>query len=52
MNARGAALKRRGLGYVVALTLVVALVGAGGMLAFEPANEVEGGFTSYDAERQ
>lgn len=47
MNALGAALKRRGLGYVVALTLVVALLGAGGMLAFESASEVEGGFTSY-----
>ena len=47
MNALGGALKRRGLGYVVALTLLVALLGAGGMLAFEPAAEVEGGFTSY-----
>lgn len=47
MNALGAALKRRGAGYVVALTIVVALLGAGGMLAFEPASEVEGGFTSY-----
>ena len=47
MNALRASLGRRGLGYVVALTLVVALVGAGGMLAFEPAAEVEGGFTGY-----
>ena len=47
MNALGGALKRRGLGYVVALTLLVALLGAGGMLAFEPAAEVEGGFASY-----
>lgn len=47
MNALRSALKRRKLGYVVALTSVVALLGAAGMLAFEPASEVEGGFTSY-----
>lgn len=47
MNALGAALKRRRLGYVVALTMLVALLGAGGMLTFEPAAEVEGGFESY-----
>ena len=47
MNALRAASKRRGLGYVVVLTIIVALLGAGGMLAFEPATEVEGGFTSY-----
>lgn len=47
MNALRAALKRRGLGYVIALTTVVALLGAGGMLAFEPAGEVDGGFTGY-----
>ena len=29
------------------LTALVALLGAGGMLAFEPASEVEGSFTSY-----
>jgi voltage-gated potassium channel len=40
MNALRASMGRRGLGYVVALTLVVALQGAGGMLAFEPASEV------------
>ena len=38
---------RRGLGYVLALTALVALLGGGGMLAFEPASEIEGGFTSY-----
>jgi len=40
-------LGRRGLGYVLALTALVALLGGGGMLAFEPASEIEGGFTSY-----
>lgn len=38
---------RRGLGYVLATTVLVILLGAGGMLAFEPAHEVEGGFTGY-----
>ncbi len=47
MNALRTALKRRGLGYVVALTVAVTCLGAGGMLAFEPANEVEGGFRGY-----
>jgi voltage-gated potassium channel len=47
MNALRASLRRRGLGYVVGLTTIIALLGAGGMLAFEPASEVEGGFTSY-----
>ena len=47
MNALRATLRRRRLGYVIGLTTVVALLGAGGMLAFEPASEVEGGFTGY-----
>jgi len=47
MKALGASLGRRGLSYVLALTVLVMLLGAGGMLAFEPASEVEGGFTSY-----
>lgn len=47
MNALRASLSRRGLGYVVATTTAVVFLGAGGMLAFEPANEVEGGFESY-----
>ena len=29
------------------MTVLVALLGAAGMLTFEPAGEVEGGFTSY-----
>ena len=47
MNALRASLGRRGLGYVLVLTVFVAVLGAGGMLAFEPAAEVEGGFASY-----
>ena len=38
---------RRGLGYVLATTALVILLGAGGMLAFEPAREVGGGFSGY-----
>jgi len=47
MNALRASLSRRGLGYVIGLTILVTLLGAGGMFAFEPAREVEGGFESY-----
>jgi voltage-gated potassium channel len=47
MNALRASLSRRGLGYVTGLTVLVALLGSGGMLAFEPASQVDGGFDSY-----
>lgn len=47
MNALRASLSRRGLAYVTGLTVLVALLGAGGMLAFEPASQVDGGFDSY-----
>jgi voltage-gated potassium channel len=47
MNALRASLSRRGLGYVTGLTVLVAPLGAGGMLAFEPASQVDGGFDSY-----
>jgi len=47
MGALRVSLGRRGLGYVLAVTVVVTLLGAGGMLAFESANEVEDGFVSY-----
>jgi voltage-gated potassium channel len=47
MNALRASLSRRGLGYAVVLTTLITLLGAGGMLAFEPASEVQGGFASY-----
>ena len=47
MNALRGSLGRRGAGYVLLLTAVVGMLGAGGMLAFEPASEVEGGFSGY-----
>jgi voltage-gated potassium channel len=47
MNALAASLGRRGIGYVLATTVVVDLLGAAGMLAFEPAREFAGGFDSY-----
>ena len=47
MNALRASMGRRGLSYVVGTTVLVALLGAAGMLAFEPASEVEGGFENY-----
>ena len=47
MNALRKSLARRGFGYVAGLTLLVLGLGAAGMLSFEPAAEVPGGFTSY-----
>lgn len=47
MNALQATLARRGFVYVAGLTLLVIFLGAAGMLNFENAREVEGGFTSY-----
>lgn len=47
MNALRTSMGRRGLGYVLSATVIVALLGAAGMLAFEPASEVEGGFKGY-----
>lgn len=47
MNALRRSFGRRGLGYVLLMTLAVALLGAAGMLVFEPAGEVKGGFTNY-----
>ena len=47
MQALRASFRRRGLGYALGLTVVVVVLGAAGMLAFEPRSEVEGGFTSY-----
>ncbi len=38
---------RRGLSYVLATTALVILLGAGGMLAFEPERDVHGGFSGY-----
>lgn len=47
MNALRATLARRGFIYVLGLTTLVIALGAAGMLSFEPAREVEGGFASY-----
>jgi voltage-gated potassium channel len=47
MNALRRTLERRRMGYVLGLTALVGLLGAAGMLSFEPASEVTGGFTSY-----
>lgn len=47
MNALRRTLKRRQFGYVFALTLVILLLGAAGMMSFEPAEQSPGGFTSY-----
>lgn len=44
MNALGSSMQRRGLPYVIALTLVVLFAGAAGMYAFERNSE---GFGSY-----
>jgi voltage-gated potassium channel len=47
MKTLKSTLHRRRFGYVVGLTALVILLGAAGMLSFEPADEVAGGFTSY-----
>lgn len=47
MNALKATLARRAFGYVAGLTLLVIGLGSAGMLNFENASEVDGGFTSY-----
>jgi voltage-gated potassium channel len=47
MKALRAALRRRQFGYVAGLTMLIILLGAAGMLSFEPADVVAGGFTSY-----
>jgi voltage-gated potassium channel len=47
MKALRATLRRRRFGYVAGLTILIVLLGAAGMLSFEPAREVQGGFTSY-----
>ena len=47
MNALKATLARRRFGYVIGLTALVIALGAAGMLSFEPAAEVDGGFASY-----
>lgn len=47
MIALRSTLRRRRFGYVAGLTLLIVFLGAAGMLNFEPASEVEGGFASY-----
>ena len=46
MRALGRTMRRRGTGYVIALTLVVTLIGAAGMLAFEREHQ-ESGINSF-----
>lgn len=47
MRALGAAMRRRGFGYVVVLTVIVALSGAAGMYAFERESQDGRGFVTY-----
>ena len=47
MNALRLTLERRRFGYVGGMTLLAVTLGAAGMLYFEPAREVSGGFRSY-----
>ena len=47
MNALRTTMRRRRFGYVLGLTVLVIVLGAAGMLSFEPDHEIEGGFTSY-----
>ena len=47
MNALRSTLARRGFVYVAGLTLLVTFLGGAGMLSFENAREVEGGFHDY-----
>lgn len=48
MRALGTSMGRRGFGYVIALTLIISLVGAAGMYAFENQTRANG-FDSYGA---
>ncbi len=47
MRALGAAMRRRGFGYVLALTVIVALAGAAGMYALENEHPDGRGFDSW-----
>jgi voltage-gated potassium channel len=47
MRALGATMRRRGFGYVLALTVIVALAGAAGMYALENEHPDGRGFDSY-----
>ena len=47
MRALGSTMRRRGFGYVVALTVIVTLLGGAGMYAFEKQLPNGGGLNSY-----
>ncbi len=47
MRTLGASLRRRGFGYIVALTLIITLVGAAGMYAFERNTPEASGLNDY-----
>lgn len=47
INALRLSFDRRGLGYVLLTTGIVTMLGAAGMMTFEPATEVGGGFAGY-----
>jgi voltage-gated potassium channel len=47
VRAFGRSMQRRGIGYVLGITLVVLLGGAAGMYSFESERDVAGGFTGY-----
>ncbi|HEX6981688.1 MAG TPA: ion transporter [Balneolaceae bacterium] len=47
MQALGSTMRRRGFGYVLALTLIVVLAGAAGMYSFEMEAPGESGFDNY-----
>lgn len=46
-RALGATMRRRGFGYVIALTVIVVLAGAAGMYAFEREDPEQEGFRTY-----
>ncbi|MBW4563851.1 MAG: ion transporter [Mojavia pulchra JT2-VF2] len=47
MRVLSASISRRGFGYVVALTMIVTLIGAAGMYAFENEVPIESGLHNY-----
>jgi voltage-gated potassium channel len=47
INALRSSFEKRGLSYVMLATSAVIFLGAAGMLAFEPAHLIDGGFTGY-----
>jgi len=46
-RALGATMRRRGFGYIIALTVIVVLSGAAGMYAFERNTPGQEGFDTY-----